>query len=547
MKLKLPSKSKSAKSTSKSTKKDSFSSSKLSNIHLVGFVFIFAIIGGFLLYRSFAAAPVVASIEGESMSRPTNSRIVEDTSASLGKAVLLTADGNLDSRFSLAAPSETLNLKIKSTYCGNNVPKYRVKVDGQIVATTSIIKKTSWYERVVSTRLSSGLHTLSIEVFNVGGGTPGSAECSKSFYLDNAVLYGSPTTAPPPVAPTLAFSANPTSVPSGSSSTLTWATTNATACIAAGDWSGDKPVQGSASTGALTRASAYRLTCTGSGGSVSASVDVGVTAAPNPPPPNPTPTPPPSSGNSNCLVSNRTSWALGGTDCRVGSTITRTNQAFNCTQPLANYGTLPLKVVIVSTQVWDAAGAVTLDGGCSGDNNPDTIDIIVDIRGDGPNSNAGNTHDAFKTRTAPGPQNVQVTGVINCGYRSSTAHQDGIQIQGGSNLAFVNIKMGDYQNGRSTCQGAGGAFFYSINNPSNVDILGGEYIACNHGLLGDIGTGHNLVDVKFRSGRNDGSDPNCNFSSGGACTQYTGLSMSNVRCGNWNASSDTWNDTTINN
>ena len=247
-----------------------------------------------------------------------------------------------------------------------------------------------------------------------------------------------------------------------------------------------------------------------------------------------------------CLVSNRTGWALGGADCNVGTTINRIDQAFICNQPLSNYGTLPLKVVVDNTGAWSSAGAVMLDGGCSGDGNPDTIDLIVDIRGNGPFSSTGPGEDAFKTRTSPGPQNVQLTGIIECGRQASGAHQDGVQIQGGSNISFVNIKMGNYQSGLSTCQGAGGAFFYSINNPNNVDIYGGEFIACNHGLLGDIGTNHDVIDAKFRAGRNDGSDPNCNFSSGGACTQYAALNMVNVSCGNWNNTTDTWNDTVIN-
>jgi hypothetical protein len=245
-------------------------------------------------------------------------------------------------------------------------------------------------------------------------------------------------------------------------------------------------------------------------------------------------------GTAACRVSNRAQWALGGADCVVGTTIVRINEAFVCNKPLSTYGTLPLRVLIQSTAAWDDAGAVLLDGGCTGDGDPDTIDLIVDIQGGGPTTDVGNGADALKTRTSPGPQDIQLTGSINCGRRAPAAHQDGIQIQGGANIAFVNVKMGDYANGRSTCQGAGGAFFYSLNNPNNVDILGGEFIACNHGLLGDEGTGHDVVDAKFRSGRNDGSDPNCNFASGGACTQTTGLGMSNVTCQEWNATTKLW-------
>jgi hypothetical protein len=68
---------------------------------------------------------------------------------------------------------------------------------------------------------------------------------------------------PPPSA---SISASPTSVMSGSSALLTWSSTNATACAASGNWSGSLAISGSQSTGPLTTASAYSLTCVGPGG-----------------------------------------------------------------------------------------------------------------------------------------------------------------------------------------------------------------------------------------------------------------------------------------
>jgi hypothetical protein len=79
--------------------------------------------------------------------------------------------------------------------------------------------------------------------------------------------------------PTISFSASPTSVTSGSSSTLTWSTTNATSCTASGAWSGTKATSGSASTSALTTTSSYGLSCSGPGGTTSATAVVTVTAS----------------------------------------------------------------------------------------------------------------------------------------------------------------------------------------------------------------------------------------------------------------------------
>lgn len=75
-------------------------------------------------------------------------------------------------------------------------------------------------------------------------------------------------------APTLSLSASPTSGPSGTSSTLTWSSANATSCTASGGWSGTRPTSGTYSTGALSSTRTYTLACTGNGGTVSRSATV---------------------------------------------------------------------------------------------------------------------------------------------------------------------------------------------------------------------------------------------------------------------------------
>jgi hypothetical protein len=96
--------------------------------------------------------------------------------------------------------------------------------------------------------------------------------------------------------------------------------------------------------------------------------------------------------------------------------------------------------------------------------------------------------DAFKVRQGAGYNaGIQLTGHVDCGPRyTSDVHQDGVQLQGGRNITFVDFSVGDYADGRSTCQGAGGAFFYSGASgyvPTNIDVVRGSYIACNHSLF----------------------------------------------------------------
>jgi len=84
-------------------------------------------------------------------------------------------------------------------------------------------------------------------------------------------------------APTVSLSANPTSVAMNGNSTLTWSSTNATACTASGGWTGSKATSGTQSVGPLTQATTYTLSCSGSGGSAQKSVTVSVSSsAPKP-------------------------------------------------------------------------------------------------------------------------------------------------------------------------------------------------------------------------------------------------------------------------
>jgi hypothetical protein len=76
-------------------------------------------------------------------------------------------------------------------------------------------------------------------------------------------------------APTATISANPSSVAAGSPTTLTWSSTNATACTASGSWSGTLATSGTQSvTPSAIGSYTYTLVCTGAGGNASASAVV---------------------------------------------------------------------------------------------------------------------------------------------------------------------------------------------------------------------------------------------------------------------------------
>jgi hypothetical protein len=189
----------------------------------------------------------------------------------------------------------------------------------------------------------------------------------------------------------------------------------------------------------------------------------------------------------------------------------------------------------------NGGGAVQLATGCRGDGNDATTDLILDIRGDGRTYGPGD--DAIRLANAlPGATEIQVEGHADCGQRVGSAHQDGIQILGGTNVIFRNFTIGDFDGGRATCQGAGGTVFDSLAS-QNVDVLGGKFISCNHALLaGTDSPGAEVRDASFRSGRVDGSDPVCSqYVASPPCIHTAStITLSNLTCQAWSPSNDWW-------
>ena len=72
------------------------------------------------------------------------------------------------------------------------------------------------------------------------------------------------------------------------------------------------------------------------------------------------------------------------------------------------------------------AFGVRLGAGCVGDSNPSSIDLILDIRGNGQTYGTGD--DAIRIMNElPGASNIQITGQANCGKKQGSYHQDGVQ------------------------------------------------------------------------------------------------------------------------
>jgi hypothetical protein len=77
-----------------------------------------------------------------------------------------------------------------------------------------------------------------------------------------------------PAPPTVTFSADATSVPSGGTVHLVWSSQGATSCLASGGWSGSQATSGTATSPAITATTTFTITCEGAGGSTAQSVTV---------------------------------------------------------------------------------------------------------------------------------------------------------------------------------------------------------------------------------------------------------------------------------
>ena len=80
----------------------------------------------------------------------------------------------------------------------------------------------------------------------------------------------------PPPTPTAILTATPASVAPNGTTSLSWTTTDATACTASNGWTGSRPPSGTETSPPLAATTTFALVCTGPGGTSTTSVDVAV-------------------------------------------------------------------------------------------------------------------------------------------------------------------------------------------------------------------------------------------------------------------------------
>jgi hypothetical protein len=156
-----------------------------------------------------------------------------------------------------------------------------------------------------------------------------------------------------------------------------------------------------------------------------------------------------------------------------GTTI-RTDETWLCDRRLDHYGELP---ITVKSRMDDdavrprAAEAVVLSGPeCAGDGDPRTIDLILEIEGDG--DGLGPTASAVKVKL--GAHDIQITGFANCGAAVPGVQQSAIHVMLGFRIAFVDFDVGDRETEKPTCHGSWGAVVIeerSRQGPEPEDVV----------------------------------------------------------------------------
>ncbi len=241
---------------------------RISKKAIIIFALVFGMIGGYYVFRSSAAAQIVASLQAETMSLPAGASIINDNGANSGQAILLTQNNtSLSGSVSLASPAESFAVIAKGAKCKGSWPSITVSIGGSVALGPTKVSSTSWKSYSVAKSLASDTKTVDITY------SAGRSDCQGKLYVDVINFYGPVTTIP---IPEVSLSASPTSVIAGQASTLTWSSSNANSCVASGNWSGTKTISGSESAGSLNTTSSYTLTCTGTGGTASKSVMVNV-------------------------------------------------------------------------------------------------------------------------------------------------------------------------------------------------------------------------------------------------------------------------------
>jgi len=160
---------------------------------LIIYTVVFAVLGSYFVFRSFAAT-VVATLEVEQLTIPATATVVSDSSASGGKAVQFMATDAATGTLTTSGKSDTVTVVAKGVQC-HGAPVLQLTVDSK--AYTASVSSTSWQSYNIAAALVAGPHSVALNFTNPGGGK---GKCSRQLTVD--VIKAVDNSSTPPASDT---------------------------------------------------------------------------------------------------------------------------------------------------------------------------------------------------------------------------------------------------------------------------------------------------------------------------------------------------------
>ncbi len=117
---------------------------KLSKPKLLIFAALFAFVGVFAIYYSFAAVSSIATLEAEHMIAPRSTKITSISSASGGQALRFSTATSASGSVATASNSTKIEVRAKAVYCAGDWPKVGVSIDGRTAVPVTYVKTMDW-------------------------------------------------------------------------------------------------------------------------------------------------------------------------------------------------------------------------------------------------------------------------------------------------------------------------------------------------------------------------------------------------------------------
>jgi len=225
-----------------------------------------------------------ASLDGYAFSRPLVVSLGTTDSASNDFTSSTSAGANISFTQVNTLPQATVGLAYSSSVVASvtgGTEPYYYQTAGLSAGTPPLGMVLNPNGNLTGTPTIPGKYDFSVCAIDSTGET---SSCEPTSIT--VVTAGTPV---PPSAPTATLAASKTTIVSGTSSTLTWSSKNASTCSASGAWTGVKATSGTQSV-SPTSTTTYTLTCSGTGGSSHASSVTITVDSPTTPPAAPTAT-----------------------------------------------------------------------------------------------------------------------------------------------------------------------------------------------------------------------------------------------------------------